>query len=167
VHNRSDLVTRPHILRLVADQLGALERPIASGERVDAAALYDELVASWLARDEGKHQLRKDDKLRLMEELHRAVAHGPPFAAGRPAGDVAAPPAWCRRRTRPVVRPGASGRGRAGRGPADRDVRRAPGADDFTFAHTSLRVWDAAGGEELLAVHALEGREYASLAATG
>ena len=69
VHNLSDLVQRPYNLRLVADQLGALERRIASGARIDAAGLYDELVASWLERDTGKHQLRPDDKLRLMEEL--------------------------------------------------------------------------------------------------
>ena len=139
VHNLSDLVTRPYNLRLVADQLGALERRIASGERVDAAALYDELVGSWLARDDGKHQLRKDDKLRLMEELAAEL-----WRAGRRSLPVDRLEAWLHRRlgaddelgrwfalARPDVAVLAE------------DLRTAtfvvrPGADDFAFAHTSL-----------------------------
>ena len=139
VHNLSDLVTRPYNLRLVADQLGALERRIASGERVDAAALYDELVGSWLARDEGKHQLRKHDKLRLMEELAAEL-----WREGRRSLPVDRLEAWLHRRlgaddelgrwfalARPDVAVLAE------------DLRTAtfvvrPGADDFAFAHTSL-----------------------------
>jgi WD40 repeat protein len=139
VHNLSELVARPYNLRLVADQLGALERRIASGERVDTAALYDELVASWLARDEGKHELRKDDKLRLMEELAAEL-----WRAGRRSLPVERLESWLLLRLttdddlgcwfelqRPEVAVLAE------------DLRTAtfivrPGTDEFRFAHTSL-----------------------------
>jgi WD40 repeat protein len=139
VHNLSELVARPYNLRLVADQIGALERRIAAGELVDTAALYDELVASWLARDEGKHELRRDDKLRLMEELAVEL-----WRTGRRSLPVQRLEAWLLKRLdadddlgrwfslqRPDVAVLAE------------DLRTAtfivrPGADEFAFAHTSL-----------------------------
>ena len=69
VHDLAGLATRPYNLRLISEQLERLERRIAGGGAIDAAALYDELVDSWLDRDAGKHQLERDHKLRLMEEL--------------------------------------------------------------------------------------------------
>ena len=146
VHNLSELVTRPYTLRLVAGQLAALERRIASGERVDAAALYDELVANWLDRDDGKHQLRKDDKLRLMEELAAEL-----WRSGRRSLPVDALEDWLHRRLDGDDELGRWFRVKRLRGidgSADvtvlaEDLRTAtfvvrPHTSEFQFAHTSL-----------------------------
>jgi hypothetical protein len=139
VHNLSELVLRPFNLRLVADQLGALERRVASGGQVDGAALYHELVATWLERDQGKHQLQPHHKLRLMQELAATLWH-----AGRRSLPVDQLEDWLHQRldsddelgrwfrlSRPDVRVLAE------------DLRTAtfvvrPGVEDFEFAHTSL-----------------------------
>ena len=93
VHNLPELVRRPFTLRLVADQIGALERRIVSGGRVDAAALYEELVATWLDRDQGKHQLDPRHKLRLMSELAAEL-----WREGRRSLPVDRLEAWLHRR---------------------------------------------------------------------
>ena len=139
VHNLSELVARPYNLRLVADRLGALERRIASGARVDAAALYDDLVAEWLNRDGGKHKLRRDDKPRLMEELAAEL-----WRDGARSLPVDRLEAWLNRRLSDdpergrwftLARPDVA--------LLAEDLRTAtfvvrPGAEAFEFAHTSM-----------------------------
>ncbi len=126
VHNLSELVGRPFNLRLIADQLGTLERRIASGERVDTAALYAELVETWLDRDRGKHQLEREHKKRLMGELAAEL-----WRDGRRSLPVDRLEAWLHRR---LDRDDELGRWfrlkrdrrrRARGGSAHRDVRRA------------------------------------------
>ena len=139
VHDLTELVQRPFNLRLVADQLGALERRIASGERVNTAALYEELVATWLDRDQGKHQLPPRRKIRLMGELAAEL-----WREGRRSLPVDRLEAWLERRLdcddelRRWFR-----LERADLAVVAEDLRTAtfvvrPAAEDFQFAHTSL-----------------------------
>ena len=69
VHNLPELATRPYLLSLMSGYIGELERRRAQGEVVRAVALYELLVDEWLTRDGGKHQLRPEDKLQLMEDI--------------------------------------------------------------------------------------------------
>ena len=139
VHDLEGLATRPFNLRLISEHLERLERRVAEGRSIDAAALYDELVQSWLERDMGKHQLERDHKVRLMEDLAALL-----WSREARRIDVAELEAWLRRRLLgdddlhawvqlvhpdPVV--------------LAEDLRTAtfivrPGADQFEFAHTSL-----------------------------
>ena len=139
VHNLSELVERPFNLRLVAEQLGALERRVAEGERVDASALYEELVKTWLERDEGKHQLEKRHKLRLMEDLAALL-----WGSGRRSLPVGRLEAWLLEK---LEEAGDLGRWFRLSQPdvsvLAEDLRTAtfivrPGAEEFAFAHTSL-----------------------------
>ena len=139
VHNLAELVQRPFTLRLVADQIGALERRIASGGRVDAAALYEELVATWLDRDQGKHQLDPRHKLRLMSELAAEL-----WREGQRSLPVDRLEAWLHRRLDSDEELGRWFRlKRIDVDLLAEDLRTAtfvvrPGAEDFEFAHTSL-----------------------------
>src|SRR5262249_37408658 len=69
VHDLSGLAARPQNLRVIVELLGEIELHIAGGGGLDAAGLYDVLVQSSLQRDMGKHQLERDHKLLLMEDL--------------------------------------------------------------------------------------------------
>ena len=69
VHNLTELTQRPYTLKLVADQLPAIEARRAAGRPVFGITLYAALVSSWLERDSGKHHVRKDHKLRLAAHL--------------------------------------------------------------------------------------------------
>src|SRR5262245_46934701 len=69
VHNLRELAERPYLLALIADRIGELEARQASGEGVRGVTLYELLVEEWLKRDDGKHHLRSEDKLTLMEEI--------------------------------------------------------------------------------------------------
>ena len=69
VHNLLELAERPYNLRLIAEQLGDLERLRDNGATVSLATLYDGFVRDWLSRDDTKHVLRPDDKRTLMEDL--------------------------------------------------------------------------------------------------
>ncbi len=139
IHNLTELVQRPFTLRLVADQIGALERRIATGARVDTASLYEELVATWLDRDQGKHQLEPRHKLRLMGELAAEL-----WREGRRSLPVDRLEAWLHRRLDTDEELGRWFRLKG----IDvdllaEDLRTAtfvvrPGAADFEFAHTSL-----------------------------
>jgi len=73
VHNLKELSRRPYLLSLITQQIGSLEQMCAHGERVDGVAVYKSIVDDWLSRDDGKHYLRKEDKLRLMEDLAAAM----------------------------------------------------------------------------------------------
>src|ERR1700683_5401236 len=139
VHNLSELVKRPFYLRLVADQLSALERRIATGGRVNTAVLYEELVATWLDRDQGKHQLQPRPKLRLMEELAATM-----WREGRRAMCVDRLEDWLYGRLDTDDEIGRWFRlSGANLNVLAEDLRTAtfvvrPGVDEFEFAHTSL-----------------------------
>src|SRR6185503_13984548 len=67
VHNLPELAERPYTLSLIARHIPDLERWKLEGRKVTGVTLYRHMVLSWLERDDGKHQLLPDHKLRLME----------------------------------------------------------------------------------------------------
>ena len=69
VHNLRELAERPYLLSLIANHIAELEMRQARGDAVHGVTLYELLVDEWLLRDRGKHQLRREDKLRLMEDI--------------------------------------------------------------------------------------------------
>jgi uncharacterized protein YjbI with pentapeptide repeats len=69
VHNLRELAERPYLLTLIADRIGELEARQVNGEAVRGVTRYELLVDEWLQRDDGKHHLRPEDKLTLMEEI--------------------------------------------------------------------------------------------------
>jgi WD40 repeat protein/nucleoside phosphorylase/uncharacterized protein YjbI with pentapeptide repeats len=73
VHNLPELAQRPYTLALIADHVPALERRRASGQTVYGVTLYREIVQSWLERDNGKHQLKPEHKMRLAAHLAAAL----------------------------------------------------------------------------------------------
>ena len=139
VHDLEGLAARPFNLRLISEQLERLERRVAEGRSIDAAALYDELAQSWLERDMGKHQLERVHKMRLMEDLAALL-----WSREARRIDVAELEAWLRRRLLgdddlhawvQLVHPDPA--------VLAEDLRTAtfivrPGANEFEFAHTSL-----------------------------
>ncbi len=139
VYNLAELVERPFNLRLVVDQLAAIERRIAAGEDVNKAALYEDLVATWLDRDEGKHQIPREHKTRLMEELAATL-----WLQRRRSLPVNQLEEWLHRRLDTGDELGRWFRlSRVDVAVLTEDLRTAtfvvrPGADEFEFAHTSL-----------------------------
>ena len=73
IHNLEELSRRPMLLSLIAPQIESLERSRADGIRVRSIDLYQNLVKDWIARDDGKHQIRESDKRRLMPRLAAAM----------------------------------------------------------------------------------------------
>jgi len=69
VHNLTELTQRPYTLKLVADQLPAIEARRLAGRPVYGTTLYGGLVQNWLERDSGKHHIHPDHKLRLAAHL--------------------------------------------------------------------------------------------------
>ncbi len=69
VHDLRELGSRPYNLRLIQDQVEALESLQREGRRIEIADLYDGLVGQWTRRDDPKHRLSRDHKLVLMERL--------------------------------------------------------------------------------------------------
>ena len=139
VHDLTGLASRSYNLRLICEQLERLERRVAESGTIDAAALYDELVQSWLERDNGKHQFDRQHKVELMEDLAALLW-------GRRARwiEVAELESWLRSR---LVEEGDLARwvqlARPDPALLAEDLRTAtfivrPNADEFEFAHTSL-----------------------------
>ena len=69
VHNLRELAERPYLLSLITEHIGELEARQARGDQVRGVTLYGLLVDAWLARDGGKHHMRPEDKLTLMEDI--------------------------------------------------------------------------------------------------
>jgi len=69
VHNLKELTRRPYTLKLVAAFIPEIEEKRSLGQKVYGVTLYRELVKRWLERDSGKHQIRKDHKLKLAAHL--------------------------------------------------------------------------------------------------
>ncbi|MDU0460501.1 MAG: NACHT domain-containing protein [Geobacteraceae bacterium] len=69
IHDLTELSRQPYLLRLIREQIAHLEIMKSQGKPVNTASLYGLFVADWLQRDEGKHTIEPEDKLRLMERL--------------------------------------------------------------------------------------------------
>lgn len=69
VHNLREIAERPLTLRMITEQLEAIERAKLTGRVVHAVDLYASFVADWLARDHPKHVLLPEHKQLLMEHL--------------------------------------------------------------------------------------------------
>ena len=71
IHNLSELATRPYLLSLIThpDLIGRLDQLRERDGVAGTVTVYDFLVDRWLSRDSGKHQLREEDKLQLMEDI--------------------------------------------------------------------------------------------------
>ena len=106
---------------------------------MNTAALYKELVATWLDRDQGKHQLPPRHKIRLMGDLAAQL-----WREGRRSLPVDRLEAWLEARLDSDDELGRWFRlKRADLGVVAEDLRTAtfvvrPEAEDFQFAHTSL-----------------------------
>ena len=68
-HNLGELAQRPMTLKLLAEYIPELEAERQAGAVVNGAALYGLVAKKWLQRDEGKHHLRPEHKLRMMPAL--------------------------------------------------------------------------------------------------
>ncbi len=88
VHNLPELARRPVLLDRICGQLERIEALAETGERINAARLYDLLADEWLARDNAKHTLDVEIKKTLMARLAGAMWR----SAERfwPAGEVEA-----------------------------------------------------------------------------
>ncbi|MFT3943256.1 MAG: NACHT domain-containing protein [Ancrocorticia sp.] len=69
IHNLGELTERPYTLSLVTQYIPDLERDRIAGRSVYGVTLYRRTVENWLDRDEGKHQIRRSDKLPLAAHL--------------------------------------------------------------------------------------------------
>jgi WD40 repeat protein/nucleoside phosphorylase/uncharacterized protein YjbI with pentapeptide repeats len=68
-HNLGELAQRPMTLKLLGEHIPELEALRERGEPVNGAALYGLVAKKWLERDEGKHHLEPEHKMRLMPAL--------------------------------------------------------------------------------------------------
>ena len=137
VHNLLDMAQRPYTLKLIADQLPAIEQWKLEGRRVTGVLLYERMVKSWLERDAGKHQLTPDHKQRLMEHFATAL-----WRSGRRTWSVSDVEQWLIDflREHPEIAGHYEGKDRE---LLKEDLRAATflvreGEDQFRFAHTSL-----------------------------
>ncbi|MCY3630062.1 MAG: toll/interleukin-1 receptor domain-containing protein [Bacteroidetes bacterium] len=73
IHNLPELVQRPVLLDRICGQLEQIEALAETGERINAARLYDLLADEWLARDNAKHTLDVEIKKTLMARLSGAM----------------------------------------------------------------------------------------------
>ena len=66
VHDLSDLTQRPYTLSLVVDQLPDIHELRRQNQPVYSTTIYRQMVAQWLARDDGKHTIDPEHKFMLM-----------------------------------------------------------------------------------------------------
>ena len=69
IHNLPELAQRPVLLDRIYGQLEQIEVLAKTGDRINAARLYDLLADEWLARDNAKHTLDIEIKKTLMGRL--------------------------------------------------------------------------------------------------
>lgn len=99
IHNLPELAQRPVLLDRIYGQLEQIEALAKTGERINAARLYDLLADEWLARDNAKHTLDAEIKKTLMGRLA-----GTMWRSGErfwPAGEIEA---WLDRELRSDAR---------------------------------------------------------------
>ena len=58
---------------MMVPQIDALEQTRLRGEPVFGVTLYELLVGKWLTRDSGKHYIRPEDKVTLMQDIAAAM----------------------------------------------------------------------------------------------
>lgn len=66
VHDLGDLSSRPFLLSQIERFAPRLEERALGGIKTTAAGIYVELVADWLTRDAGKHEIADEHKVDLM-----------------------------------------------------------------------------------------------------
>ena len=140
IHNLTELIARPVLFDMIVSLLDDLAEPGVDGIR--AAGVYETVTKLWLVRDQTKHRIDPDIKLRLMEDLATEL-----WREGRrsiPAADLKD---WLRRRLR--------GNDEVGywydpqmhqQQQLEEDLRTAtfivrPGSDSFEFAHASMQEY--------------------------
>jgi WD40 repeat protein/nucleoside phosphorylase len=69
VHNLTELSERPFTLKLLAEFIPNLERLRASGQAINGVTLYRSMVERWLDRDQGKHHILPQHKMRLASHM--------------------------------------------------------------------------------------------------
>lgn len=69
VHDLYSLARQPVLLSMIRHVLARVEEALVEHRRIRTAELYEELVEQWLSRDDGKHTLTPEHKLRLMGHL--------------------------------------------------------------------------------------------------
>ncbi len=69
VHDLRELTSRPFTLAEVAKQIPFIDECHRRGEPVYGATIYERMAHDWLARDEGKHQLKPTHKVALTARL--------------------------------------------------------------------------------------------------
>lgn len=68
-HDLRNLAERPVLLAQIAEMVSDLEQTIALGGTMNAAIIYERLIALWFGRDDGKHQINPEHKRLMMQEL--------------------------------------------------------------------------------------------------
>jgi WD40 repeat protein/predicted nucleotidyltransferase len=69
LHDLPDLAKRPILLNLIIRVLPQIEQLVKKKDKISAADLYELLIKEWVYRDENKHFIKKDIKIRFMEEV--------------------------------------------------------------------------------------------------
>lgn len=139
VHNLEELSARPFTLKLVAGFIPQIERLRAEGRSVQGVTLYRAMAQRWLERDQGKHHILPEHKMRLVANL---AAHL--WRSGRGSLPADALQGWFH-----AWRHGQPDLQRYAAMPVEQleeDLRTATfltrrddgGQSDFRFAHTSL-----------------------------
>jgi hypothetical protein len=86
VHDLEDLTQRPFTLKLVSDFIPDIEEERLAGRPVHGVTLYRKMVRRWLDRDQGKHRIEPDHKMRLA--AHLAATLWRDKKTGLPAGEL-------------------------------------------------------------------------------
>jgi uncharacterized protein YjbI with pentapeptide repeats/EAL domain-containing protein (putative c-di-GMP-specific phosphodiesterase class I) len=69
LHDLPDLAKRPILLNLIIRVLPQIEQLAKKKDKIFAANLYELLIKEWVYRDENKHFIQEDIKVRFMEEV--------------------------------------------------------------------------------------------------
>jgi len=83
VHNLAELATRPYTLRLITEGLRELEHVKLAGGTIRGVDLYRSFAQRWLLRDDTKHHIIPDHKMRVMEYIAAQL-----WKSGVRGGDV-------------------------------------------------------------------------------
>lgn len=146
-YNLQELASRPVLLAMMSEQLGALLRVSAQGESITASRMYAITVSEWVQRDGGKHRLKSAHKPLVMGALATAM-----WSEGTEAWDVERLDRWLLRTVKTLF-PDQYDATHAEA--IQDDLRTAtfivrPGAERFSFAHRSFAeyflarfFWDA------------------------